>query len=160
MIFISPLKLFSFSRYLGCCLDFLVMQKSSLIRKIGLISKFMTSQPRKQIIRIYILPNISRSKGKQTMKFDQLIEHTMRKIFLKNQSQNVEKLFPFLRNQNWVYLWINTLHFTQFVFNVWQVECSRNILELSWRLLAFTSYKTFLKNKNSFGTSLPATFFT
>ena len=36
----------------------------------------MTSQP------VYILPNISRSKGKQTMKFGQLIEYKMRKIFL------------------------------------------------------------------------------
>ena len=32
----------------------------------------MTSQPGKQIIAIYILPNISRSKSNQTMKFGQL----------------------------------------------------------------------------------------
>ena len=36
----------------------------------------MTSPPGKQIITIHILPNISRSKGNQTIKFGQLIEIT------------------------------------------------------------------------------------
>ena len=43
----------------------------------------MTSQPGKQTIAIHILPNISRSKGNQTMKFGQLIEYNMRNIFLE-----------------------------------------------------------------------------
>ena len=43
----------------------------------------MTSQSRKQIIAIHILPNISRSKGNQTMNFGQLIECNMRNIFLE-----------------------------------------------------------------------------
>ena len=34
----------------------------------------MTSQTGQQIITIQILPNISRSKGNQTMKFGQLID--------------------------------------------------------------------------------------
>ena len=34
----------------------------------------MTSQPAYQTIVIHILPNISRNKGNQTMKFGQLIE--------------------------------------------------------------------------------------
>ena len=38
-------RLFSFSRYLSFWLNFLVMYKSGLIRKIRLISKFMTPQP-------------------------------------------------------------------------------------------------------------------
>ena len=38
------LKLLLFSRYLSFCLDFLVMQKNSLIREIWLISKLMTPQ--------------------------------------------------------------------------------------------------------------------
>ena len=54
-----------------------------MIRKIKLISKFITSQPGKQTIAIHILPNISRSKGNQTMKFGQLIECNMRNIFLE-----------------------------------------------------------------------------
>ena len=32
---------------------------------------------------IHILPNILRSKGNQTMKFDQLIEYNMRNIFVE-----------------------------------------------------------------------------
>ena len=90
MLFISPQKLFSFSRYLNVCLDvfffffdFLVMYQNGLIKKIRLISNFMTSQPGKQTIEIHILPNISRSKGNQTMKFGQLIECNMRNIFLE-----------------------------------------------------------------------------
>ena len=43
----------------------------------------MTSQPGKQTIVIYILPNISRSKGNQTMKFDQVIECNMKNLFLE-----------------------------------------------------------------------------
>ena len=43
----------------------------------------MTLQPGKQTIVIYILHNIFRSKGNQTMKFGQLIECNMRNIFLE-----------------------------------------------------------------------------
>ena len=43
----------------------------------------MTSQSGKQTIAMHILPSISRSKGNQTMKFDQLIEYIMRNIFLE-----------------------------------------------------------------------------
>ena len=43
----------------------------------------MTSQTEKQISTVHILPNISRSKDNQTMKFVQLIEHNMRNIFLE-----------------------------------------------------------------------------
>ena len=39
----------------------------------------MTSQPKKQTVAIHILPNITRSKGNQAMKFDQLIEYNMKK---------------------------------------------------------------------------------
>ena len=58
--------------------------EKQLIKKMRLISKFMTSQPGKQTISIHILPNISRSKGNQTIKFVQLIKYNMRKIFLEN----------------------------------------------------------------------------
>ena len=43
----------------------------------------MTSQPGYQTIVIHILPNISRSKGNQTMKFGHLIECNMKTIFLE-----------------------------------------------------------------------------
>ena len=46
-------------------------------------SKFMTSQRGLQTIAIHLLPNISQSKGNQTMKFGQLIEYIKRNIFLQ-----------------------------------------------------------------------------
>ena len=48
-----------------------------------LISKSLTSQLVKQAIATQILPNISRSKGNQTMKLGQSIEYQMRTIFLE-----------------------------------------------------------------------------
>ena len=43
----------------------------------------MTSQPGQQTIAINILPNISRSKGNQAMKWGQLIEYNMNSIFVE-----------------------------------------------------------------------------
>ena len=43
----------------------------------------MTSQPGLQTIAIHILPNISKSKGNQTMKFGQLIEYNKGNNFLQ-----------------------------------------------------------------------------
>ena len=43
----------------------------------------MTSQPGLQTIAIHTLPNISQSKGNQTIKFRQLIEYNKRNIFLQ-----------------------------------------------------------------------------
>ena len=43
----------------------------------------MTSQLGKTTIAIHILPNISRSKGNQTIKLGQLIEYNLRNIFLE-----------------------------------------------------------------------------
>ena len=43
----------------------------------------MTSQFGKQWIAIHILPNISKGKGNETMKFGQLIEHNSRTVFLE-----------------------------------------------------------------------------
>ena len=59
------------------------MQENDLIRKLRLISKFMTSQAGKQMIATYTLPNISRNKGNQSMKFDQIIEYNMRNFPVK-----------------------------------------------------------------------------
>ena len=54
-------------------------RKNGLIRKIRLI----LSEPSLQTIAIHILPNISKSKGNQTMKLGQLIEYNKRKVFLQ-----------------------------------------------------------------------------
>ena len=58
----------------------LKMFKNSFVRKVRLISKFMTSQPGKQTIALHTLPNISRRKYNQTMKYGQLIEYNVRNI--------------------------------------------------------------------------------
>ena len=55
------------------------MSENGLIRKIEL----MTSQPGLEIIAIHILPNISQSKGKKTMKFGQFIKYNKIDIFLQ-----------------------------------------------------------------------------
>ena len=71
------------------------MYKNDLIRKIRLILKFMTSQPGEQTTAINILPNISRSKGNQTMKFVQLREYNTRNIFVeKSYTKCVKKTIP------------------------------------------------------------------
>ena len=49
-----------------------------MIIKINLISTLMASLGKKTIA-VHILPNISRSKGNQTIKFDQSIEYSTRK---------------------------------------------------------------------------------
>ena len=63
------------------------IKKNGLLRKIRLISKFMTSQP---TITIHILSNISRNKGKQTLKFGQLIAYKIN-IFLRKSCRKWRK---------------------------------------------------------------------
>ena len=48
----------------------------------------MMSHPGQQITTIPILPNNPRSKGNQTKRFSQLIEHNMRNIFLEESYIN------------------------------------------------------------------------
>ena len=64
----------------------------------------MTSQTRKQIITIHIMPNISRSKDNWTMKSGQLIKYDMRNIFLEKSytkcGGETSATYPFLKNQN------------------------------------------------------------
>ena len=57
--------------------------KGGLIRRLWLISNFMTAQIGQQIITIHIVPNISRNKGNQAMKFGQLIKYSVKNIFLQ-----------------------------------------------------------------------------
>ena len=63
------------------------------------------SQPGLQTIAIHILPNISQSKGNQTMKFGQLIEYKGEIFFFKNYAENeagrlVPGLFLFSKKLN------------------------------------------------------------
>ena len=58
-------------------------RKNDLISEIRLTSKFMMSQPGLQAIAVQILPNISQSKGNQTIKFGQLIEYNKGYMFFR-----------------------------------------------------------------------------
>ena len=74
-------------------LNFWPCKKNGLIRKVRLISKFITSQPGLQIVTIHILPNILRSKDKQTMKFCQVTEYNKRNIFLQKSVPDLFLVF-------------------------------------------------------------------
>ena len=76
------LEALSILRYLDFCPDCWLCRKR-LMRKLRLISKFMTSQSGSRIITIHILSNIPRSEGNQTMKFGQLIEYNKRNTFFQ-----------------------------------------------------------------------------
>ena len=67
------------------------MYKNGLIRKIRLISKFITSKSGLKIITIHVLTNILRSKGNQEMELGKLREYNSRNIFLK---KSYTKIFP------------------------------------------------------------------
>ena len=76
-----------------------------MIRKIRLISKFITSQSGQQKIAIHMLTNISRIQDNQATKFGQVIEYiaNMRNIFLEKSytkcgGEAIPR--PFFKNQN------------------------------------------------------------
>ena len=71
------LKIFRFFSRLFGYVEKRIDQKDKVHKK-----KLMTSKPGKQIIVIQILPNISRSKGNQTIKLSELIAYN-RNIFLE-----------------------------------------------------------------------------
>ena len=54
-----------------------------MIRKVRLISIFMTSQAGQKIITIYILTNTSKSKFNQAMKFGQSVEYNRNNMFFE-----------------------------------------------------------------------------
>ena len=67
-----------------------------MIKKLRLILKFLTSSTGKQIITKLILPNISRSKGNQTVEIGQLIEIFPLKSYAKNKARRLlPDLLPF-----------------------------------------------------------------
>ena len=75
------------------------MYKNDLIRKIRLISKFMTPRPGKKAITIQILPNISRSKVNQRMVPGQLKECSTINTFVEKSNtkcggQTIPRPFP------------------------------------------------------------------
>ena len=83
MLFISTLKLFSFSGYLNFCLDFLVMFKKQLDQKdkvnfeIHDVTASLTNNFDTHIA------NIFRIKANQAMKIGQLIEYNKKNVLLQ-----------------------------------------------------------------------------
>ena len=94
------------------------------------------------------------------MKFGQLIEYNMRNIFLKISFTECgrETISRPFSKRSYVMSGSIFLKFIQFIFIPCQVEECQNVLKLSGRPFAFTSYKAFLKNKKKSGTSLLALF--
>ena len=107
----------------------------------------MMSQPGKRTNAIHILPNMSRSKGNQTMKVGQLIENDTENMFLeKSYTKCGGKTSPIFFSK------ISKLIIS---LNQWsKVLCSLFSLnvQVEGRPLAFTSYKAFLKSKKRSGT--------
>ena len=61
----------------------------------------MASSTGKQITTVHILPEISRSKCNQTMKFGMLVEYNMRNIFLEKSCRTYSGEYsprPFFKN--------------------------------------------------------------
>ena len=81
-----------------------------------------------------MLPNISRSKINQTMKFSQLIECSMRNIFPEKPYTKCGD--PFLKNYNWAYLWINSLKF--YTVLMWRPYTNRGLLKYNKTMLRAT----------------------
>ena len=113
----------------------------------------MTLKSGQQIITIHILFNISSSQCNQAMKIGQLIEYNTRNIF-------IEKLYtkyggeasprPFHKNQNWTYLWTNSLKCYKVCFYcMFKSKIYQNIFKRKCQTLAFILYKAsfFFKKK-------------
>ena len=96
-------------KILNFCLDFLVIHKKALIRKVNFTIYDVANWLKNNCITY-----ISRSKNNQKMKFDQLIEYNIGNIFLeKLYTKYVGEFISdhFLKNQIWAYLWINSSKF-------------------------------------------------
>ena len=62
---------------------YFMLKALSILKKIRLTSKFMTSQTGLQTIAIHILLNISENNGNKTIKFGVLIEYNEKNILLQ-----------------------------------------------------------------------------
>ena len=86
---------------------------------------------------------------------------TWETFLLKNHTQNgVEKLFPdpFLKNQNWVYLWINILKFYTVCFYFMPTWRLLKYVETKLQTTFFYLIHSLLKNKKRSGTTFSSSF--
>ena len=82
----------------------------------------------------YTLTNISRSTDNQAMKFGQLIQYNIKNVFLEKSHTKCDGETmpdPFLKNQNWAYIWINSVKFYTVCF----------YCKSSWRLSKYIETK-------------------
>ena len=131
------------------CLEFLVILKNGLIRKLRLTPKFMTSQIGQQIITIHILSNISRSKDNQTMRFGQLTEQKIRNIgksYTKYGGEASPRPFH-KKSKSSISLVQKSAMLWSFILLYVQVGVYQNILKQRCWPFAFTLYKVFLKKQ-------------
>ena len=119
----------------------------------------MTSQPGKNLIAMHILLDISRSKGKLSIKFGRLIEYNIRNIFLEYLYTKCceKKLFldSFLKSQN---LWISSRKFYIVCFKFMPSWGLSKYIRIKLRSASFSLYEGFLKNKKRSRTSLCSSF--
>ena len=132
-----------------------------MITKIRLISKFTTSGLGWQRVPILVLPNISRSKVSQTMKFVQLIENTITNVFLDKSNtkcggETIPR--PFSKKEKLSTSLGHILKYYNLFLFYAQIEVHQNILKLRCFTLSFILYKVFSKNKKRSGASLPTSF--
>ena len=130
--------LFSLSRYLKVCLDFLVMYKNSLIRKTRLISELMRSKPGKQIIVIHTLSNFLRIKGNQRIESSQLKQCNMTNIFLENSytkcgEETIPR--PFFKKKS--KLNISLDHLSIVLYNLFWLGSKWRAIKIYWNSAAY-----------------------
>ena len=95
------------------------------------------------------------------MKFGQLIKYNKKKNFIEESYRKCGGDTipdPFLKNQNWAYLWISSLKFLQLAFYCMPSWGLSKYIETKLHTTCFHLIWTFLKNKKSSGTSLSASF--
>ena len=112
----------------------------------------MISQTGQEIITIDVMPNISRNKGNQTMKFGQFIEYNIIYVFLeKSYIRLGGKVVaePFIKNKNRAYIWMNSLK----CYKCFVVSPSRglpNYVKTKVLPTCFYLKQSFFKNRRRF----------
>ena len=84
----------------------------------------MTRQPRKQTNTIHMMPNISRSKGNQRMKFGQLMKNKMGNNILENNAQT--ELFPDKKSK----LSISLDQYSKVLYNLFLLYAKLKVIEI------------------------------
>ena len=135
----------SFSRYLNFCLDFLVLYKNDLIRKVRFISRFMSQQtiqcsysPISQDLKAIRQWNFVSSYNIAWGTF--LLKNHVEKSYTQCVGETIPRSFS-EKSKLTVYLWINSLKFYTVWFNwmhIWGLWIHWKWLKLSCRSLVFT----------------------